>query len=195
MHLLEIGLQAVQLSPYSAGPAAPHARTPGHGHCFPGMLWSPSPFGSRSAIRPRNLPPSSSRLHRGYNKAPRGAALMPPTARHGVSRRLIETPARSRPSVRCDMDVRRRRHLAAINPGTERQTQHHTSGVVLSHFKSEPKPHSRRIAYPICPVSTDPGRWAHQRPAATTLADNVHYVHDDRLYSLLNEWSRGDSNP
>src|ERR1700730_11296646 len=44
LHLLEIGLQAIQLSPYSAGPAAPHARTSGHGHRFPGMLWSPSPF-------------------------------------------------------------------------------------------------------------------------------------------------------
>src|SRR5690242_4118109 len=37
------------------------------------MLLSPQPFSIRSAIRPRNLPPSSSRLHRGYNKAPRGA--------------------------------------------------------------------------------------------------------------------------
>ncbi len=37
------------------------------------MLLSPSPFGSRSAIGPRNLPPSSSRLRRGYNEAPRGA--------------------------------------------------------------------------------------------------------------------------
>jgi len=48
-------------------------RTPGHGRHFPGMLLSPSPFGSRSAIRPRNLPSSSSRLGRGYNRAPRGA--------------------------------------------------------------------------------------------------------------------------
>ncbi len=30
-------------------------------------------FGSRSAIRPRNLPSSSSRLRRGYDRAPRGA--------------------------------------------------------------------------------------------------------------------------
>src|SRR6266545_500323 len=37
------------------------------------MLLSPSPFGSRSAIQPRNLPPSPSRLNRGYNRAPRGA--------------------------------------------------------------------------------------------------------------------------
>jgi hypothetical protein len=44
LHLLEIGLRAIQLSPYSAGPAAPHTRTPGHDRCFPGMLLSPSPF-------------------------------------------------------------------------------------------------------------------------------------------------------
>ena len=54
--------------------------TPGHDRCFPGMLWSPSPFGSRSAIRPRNLPSSSSQLRWGYTKAPRGAAVMPMTA-------------------------------------------------------------------------------------------------------------------
>ena len=41
LHLLEIRLQAIQLSPYSAGPAAPHTRTPGRDRCFPGMLWSP----------------------------------------------------------------------------------------------------------------------------------------------------------
>src|SRR3954452_24538901 len=54
------------------------------------MLLSPSPFGSRSAIRPRNLPPSPSRLHRGYNRAPRGAlgALdVPPPA--GLDRCLL----------------------------------------------------------------------------------------------------------
>ena len=82
MHRLEIGLQAIQLSPYSAGPAAPRTRTPGHDRRFPGMLWSPSPFGSRSAIRPKNLPPSSSQLRWGYNKAPRGAADLPPSGRY-----------------------------------------------------------------------------------------------------------------
>jgi hypothetical protein len=50
------------------------------GHRFPGMLLSPSPFGSRSAIRPRNLPPSSSQLSWGYDKAPRGAADLPMSA-------------------------------------------------------------------------------------------------------------------
>jgi hypothetical protein len=30
-------------------------------------------FGSRLAIRPRNLPSNSSRLRRGYDRAPRGA--------------------------------------------------------------------------------------------------------------------------
>jgi hypothetical protein len=44
LHQLEIRLQAIQLSPYSAGPATPHTRTPGRDRCFPGMLLSPSPF-------------------------------------------------------------------------------------------------------------------------------------------------------
>src|SRR3954447_2262779 len=54
------------------------------------MLLSPSPFGSRSAIRPRNLPPNPSRLNRGYNRAPRGAlgALDVPTPA-GLDRRLL----------------------------------------------------------------------------------------------------------
>src|SRR3954454_22025380 len=54
-----------------ATPAAYPALGPAAG--LAGMLLSPSPFGSRSAIRPRNLPPSPSRLNRGYNRAPRGA--------------------------------------------------------------------------------------------------------------------------
>jgi hypothetical protein len=33
------------------------------------MLLFPAPFGFRLAIGPRNLPPSSSRLNRGYNRA------------------------------------------------------------------------------------------------------------------------------
>ena len=37
------------------------------------MLLSPSGFPSRSAIRPRYLPSSPSRLSRGYTRAPRGA--------------------------------------------------------------------------------------------------------------------------
>ena len=44
--LLETEIQAIQLSPYHADlPGAP-PRTPGHGRRFPGMLLSPSPFGS-----------------------------------------------------------------------------------------------------------------------------------------------------
>jgi hypothetical protein len=72
-HLLEIRVQAIQLLAISRGSRNAPSRTPGHGRYFPGMLLSPSPFGSRSAIRPRNLPSSSSRLSRGYNRAPRGA--------------------------------------------------------------------------------------------------------------------------
>lgn len=52
-------------------PAVPGIR---RGASWRTMLLSPSGFPSRSAIRPRNLPSSPSRLGRGYNRAPRGAA-------------------------------------------------------------------------------------------------------------------------
>src|SRR6266542_2548246 len=70
---LEIGVQAIQLSPYHAGPADASVPAPGPDRRFSGMRLSRSPFGSGLAIGPRNLPSSSSRLHRGYDKAPRGA--------------------------------------------------------------------------------------------------------------------------
>src|SRR5260370_37376879 len=72
-HLLEIRVQAIQLLAISRGSRNAPSHTPGHGRYFSGMLLSPFPFGSRSAIRPRNLPSSSSRLSRGYNRAPRGS--------------------------------------------------------------------------------------------------------------------------
>src|SRR3989442_13367775 len=46
---------------------------PGPDRRFAGMRLSRSPHGSGLAIGPRNLPSSSSRLRRGYDKAPRGA--------------------------------------------------------------------------------------------------------------------------
>src|SRR3954465_7449650 len=70
---LEIGVQAIQLSPYHAGPADASVPAPGPDRRFSGMRLSRSPFGSRLAIGPRNLPSSSPRLCRGYDKAPRGA--------------------------------------------------------------------------------------------------------------------------
>src|SRR6266545_2465192 len=70
---LEIGVQAIQLSPYHAGPAHASVPAPGPDRRFSGMRLSRSPFGSGLAIGPRNLPSSSSRLRRGYDKAPRGA--------------------------------------------------------------------------------------------------------------------------
>ena len=42
---------------------------------FAGMRLFRSPLGSGLAIRPTNLPSSSSRLRRGYNRAPRGALV------------------------------------------------------------------------------------------------------------------------
>src|SRR6202521_3189954 len=70
---LEIGVQAIQLSPYHTGPADASVPAPGPDRRFAGMRLSRSPHGSGLAIGPRNLPSSSSRLRRGYDKAPRGA--------------------------------------------------------------------------------------------------------------------------
>ena len=41
LRLLGIGVQAVSLSPYRSGPAAPRSSIPGHDRCFTGMLFSP----------------------------------------------------------------------------------------------------------------------------------------------------------
>src|SRR5216683_3719439 len=70
---LEIGFKQIQLSPYHTGPADASVPAPGPDRRFSGMRLSRSPFGSGLAIGPRNLPSSSSRLRRGYDKAPRGA--------------------------------------------------------------------------------------------------------------------------
>src|SRR5438552_17722408 len=70
---LEIGVQAVQLSPYHTGPADASVPAPGPDRRFSGMRLSRSPFGSGLAIAPRNLASRSSRLRRGYDKTPRGA--------------------------------------------------------------------------------------------------------------------------
>src|SRR5229473_4497590 len=70
---LEIGVQAIQLSPYHTGPANASVPTPGPDRRFSGMRLSRSPFGSGLAIGPKNLPSSSSQLRWGYDKAPRGA--------------------------------------------------------------------------------------------------------------------------
>ena len=42
LHLLEIRLQAIQLSPYHAGSPSNSPHTPGHDYWFPGMLFSPA---------------------------------------------------------------------------------------------------------------------------------------------------------
>ena len=72
-HLLEIGLQAVKLSPYRADPAALRFirlnTTAAFLACYgPFNLSNPG-----RAIRSKNIPPSSSQLRWGYDEAPRGA--------------------------------------------------------------------------------------------------------------------------
>src|SRR6202165_4218471 len=85
---LEIGVQAIQLSPYHTGPADASVPAPGPDRRFSGMRLSRSPFGSGLALGPRNLPSSSSRLRRGYNKAPRGA--IPVVVQEAFSTRFDE---------------------------------------------------------------------------------------------------------
>jgi len=82
-HQLEIGIQAVKLSPISRGSRDAPSLTSEHDRRFSGRRWSPSPFGLRLAIGPRNLPPSSSQLRWGYNEAPHGALVLddPPVFR------------------------------------------------------------------------------------------------------------------
>jgi len=55
LHLLEIGLQAIQLSPCHAGPPNASPRTPGHERRFPGMLLSPFTFRLRVSHRTQRL--------------------------------------------------------------------------------------------------------------------------------------------
>ena len=69
---LEIGLQAIQLSPYRAGLAA---RRPGRLQTTTAFLACSCPLAFRVQVsqRTQESPPSSSRLRRGYNRAPHGA--------------------------------------------------------------------------------------------------------------------------
>ena len=62
LHRLEIGLQAIQLSPYHAGPPDPSSRTPGPTTGCVGMLLSPFSFEARSATRPRDITSNPSLL-------------------------------------------------------------------------------------------------------------------------------------
>lgn len=63
------------------------------------MLLFPFPFGSRLGIGPRNVLPSFSRLHREYDRAPRGAAgpyppdLSPVQDLRGFTRVPLRTPS------------------------------------------------------------------------------------------------------
>src|SRR5437660_12914680 len=86
-----LGFKQSSLRHVTRVPQAP-SQTSEHDLWFPSMLLSPFPFGSRSAIGPRNLPSSSSRLRRGCNQAPRGAHLafhLGPAAQQRFGLRLV----------------------------------------------------------------------------------------------------------
>ncbi len=60
----------------SRGPPSASPHTSGHDRWFSARLLSLLSFDSGLGIGSRNIPPSSSRLCRGYSRAPRGAALI-----------------------------------------------------------------------------------------------------------------------
>src|SRR5659263_175439 len=73
LHRLDIGISGNPAFAISRGSRGASSLTPEPDRRFPGMLLSPSPFGSGSAIGPRNLPSSFSQLNWEYDGAPGGA--------------------------------------------------------------------------------------------------------------------------
>jgi len=105
LHLLETGIQAIQLSPYHADPPARRSRRLDTTAGFLACYFPRSPFGSGSAIRSRDISSRPCPLRERYNAAPRGAA----TTRTAHTDHLISTrpPAAlprplARPSSRSD---------------------------------------------------------------------------------------------
>jgi hypothetical protein len=91
----------------------------GHGRCFPGMLLSPSPFGSWVSHQTQEYPPNSSRLNREYSKAPRGAVMSLCTSIPATRSCSTFTPATSRAAI----PVRTRTKRAARqSPGQKQDT-------------------------------------------------------------------------
>jgi hypothetical protein len=78
---LEIGIQAIQLSPYHAGPATHRLQRLSTIVAFLACSCPRHLSDQGKAIRPRNVPPSSSHLRWGYDQAPRGA--LPAQQRRG----------------------------------------------------------------------------------------------------------------
>jgi hypothetical protein len=70
---LEIGIQAIQLSPYHAGLATHRLQRLSTIVAFLACSCPRHLSDQGKAIRPRNIPPSSSHLRWGYDQAPRGA--------------------------------------------------------------------------------------------------------------------------
>jgi len=75
LRLLDTRLSGNPAFTMSRGSPSASFHTPGHDRWFSARLRSLLSFDSGLGIRSRNIPPSSSRLNRGYSKAPRGATL------------------------------------------------------------------------------------------------------------------------
>ena len=109
-------------------------------------------FGSRLAIRPRNLPSSSSRLRRGYDRAPRGA----------VSFCRFRTLARSPACVALKIRCRSRRTLSSLAPPVD--------GVPVEHVL--------RSVHHVAPASSAAiDRWSsrHRRGANLPFGSGVRW--------------------
>ena len=94
-----LGFRQSSYSPYHTGPSAHRSVRLDTTADFLPCCCPRSPFGSGLGIRPRNIPPSSSPLRRGYDKAPRGASCYCPRfpfeARLGIGPRNL-LPSSSR---------------------------------------------------------------------------------------------------
>src|SRR3954469_9928936 len=93
-HRLEIRLQAIQLSPYHAGPPTRRSIRLDAAADFLACSCPLNLSAPGKPSDPRNLPPSSSPLRGGYNKAPRGAqALLDRPPRPGDPNQLPQRGA------------------------------------------------------------------------------------------------------
>src|ERR1700758_3800419 len=119
-HLLEIGVQAIQLSPYHAGPSAPRS----FAWTRPLISWHalvPSAFRHRVSHRTQEPPFSSSQLSWGYNRAP-----------HGALKRIVVDVFASPLDVHDRAGLHGARHLPRQRRRLGHQHQKHTDADLVS---------------------------------------------------------------
>lgn len=184
--------------------------TPPDGPRFPGMLLSPRAFASsRQARRLKNIPPSSSRLRRGYNEAPHGAprasTLCRPaahvSARHCVGPGGDWVSSTSRQTRPLTFTGREERHAIAIAPDRRTRSQvretHRTQCIGLIRHARRPgnlvsMPHATQRAAAPAPASAVSWRFVREaaRDFRTTgaVAPSSRQL-ASRLAEPLRQWS------